>query len=218
MMETWFDPAAIAIVLIGTLAATLLRCGVADSSIAIRTVRGLFETPFDVTQAKAALAVQIREIADDGFLRAEPQHFGDSEFDSLSDLIISQRSIQSLHGEHHKFKEARVATAQTAVRVFDSAAELAPILGLAGTLIALGQAQGPAPEDVGIVGAISMAVVTTLYGLVAANFLFAPLGSAIARKSRREELDRDEVLEWLASGIRKTGIADVVAHDDRAAA
>ncbi|MBX7481897.1 MotA/TolQ/ExbB proton channel family protein [Qipengyuania qiaonensis] len=218
MMETWFDPAAIAIVFVGTLAATLLRCGMADTRIAIGALRGLVETPFDVTNAKAALAVQIREIADDGFLRAEPQHFGDSEFDSLSDLIISQRSIQSLHGEHHKFKEARVATAQTAERVFNSAAELAPILGLAGTLIALGQAQGSTPEQLGIVGAISMAVVTTLYGLIAANFLFSPLASAIARKSRREELDRDEVLEWLASGIRKTGMAATPPHADRAVA
>ena len=218
MLETWFDPAAIAIVLVGTLAATLLRCGMADSRIAVSALRGLFETPFNVTQAKAALAVQIREIADDGFLRAEPQHFGDSEFDSLSDLIISQRSIQSLHREHCKFKDARVATAQTAVRVFDRATELAPVLGLAGTLIALGQAQGSTPEHMGIVGAISMAVVTTLYGLVAANFLFSPFGSAIARKSRREELYRDEVLEWLACGIRKTGVADTVSHEDKAAA
>ena len=96
MLETWFDPAAIAIVLVGTLIATLLRCGVADSRIALGALRGLFERAFDVARAKSELALQIREIADDGFIRAEPHHFGDSEFDSLSDLIISQRSIQSL--------------------------------------------------------------------------------------------------------------------------
>ncbi|MCP2018860.1 MAG: MotA/TolQ/ExbB proton channel family protein [Erythrobacter sp.] len=218
MLETWFDPAAIAIVLVGTLIATLLRCGVADSRIALGALRGLFERAFDVARAKSELALQIREIADDGFIRAEPHHFGDSEFDSLSDLIISQRSIQSLHGEHQKFKEARLANAQTAVRVFDCAAELAPVLGLAGTLIALGQAQGAAAQDAGLVGAIAMAVVTTLYGLLAANFLFAPLGAAVARKSRQEERDRDAVLEWLARGIRQTGVAGGTPHSEREAA
>ena len=218
MLETWLDPASIAIVLVGTIIATLLRCGVADSRVAISALRGLFETPFNVTQAKAALSVQIREIADDGFLRAEPQHFGDNEFDSLSDLIISQRSIQSLHGEHSKFKEARLANAKTAIRVLDCAADLAPVLGLAGTLVALGHARGAAPEDAGIVGAISMAVVTTLYGLVAANFLFSPLGGAIARRSHREEIDRDEVLEWLAHGIRRAGVPDMVAEPEKEAA
>lgn len=217
MLDTWFDPIAVAIVLIGTLAATLLRSGVADSRIALGALRGLFERPFDVAKAKASLAGQIREIADNGFIRAEPHHFGDNEFDSLSDLIISQRSIQSLHSEHSKFKDARLANAQTAIRVFDCAADLAPVLGLAGTLIALGQAQGAVSGNTGIVGAISMAVVTTLYGLVAANFVFAPIGNVIARRSRKEERDRDEVLEWLASGIEKVAQPDA-AHVARKAA
>ncbi|GMM93544.1 MotA/TolQ/ExbB proton channel family protein [Qipengyuania sp. MTN3-11] len=218
MTETLLDPQAIAIVLLGTLAATLLRCGVADSRLAIAGVRTLLDRPFAVDRAKAELSVQIREIADDGFIRAEPRHIGDTEFDSLSDLIIHQRSIQSLHGEHQKFKEARLAHAQTATRVFESAAELAPVFGLAGTLMALAQAPGPAAQGGGLVGAIAMAVVTTLYGLVAANFVFAPLGSAIARKSRREERDRDAVLAWLEQGIRQTGITDPQPRIEREAA
>ncbi|WP_417319777.1 MotA/TolQ/ExbB proton channel family protein [Erythrobacter aureus] len=218
MLDTWYDPTAIAIVLVGTIAATILRCGFVDSRVAAGALRGLLGAPFNVAKAKASLAIQIREIADDGFIRAEPRHFGDNEFDSLSDLMISQRSIQSLHGEHSKFKEARLANAKTAIRVLDCAADLAPVLGLAGTLVALGHARGAAPEDAGIVGAISMAVVTTLYGLVAANFLFSPLGGAIARRSRREEIDRDEVLEWLAHGIRRAGVPDMAPEPEREAA
>ncbi len=206
MLQIWFDPDAIAIVLFGTLAATVLRCGIADSRIAVASLRNILEKPFDVPQAKAELAVQIRQIANDGFVRAEPRHFGDDEFDSLSDLIINQRSIQSLHGEHEKFKLARLTHSQTAVRVLESAAELAPVFGLAGTLVALAQAPGTAPQENGLVGAIAMAVITTLYGLVAANLVFAPLGSAIARRSRREEEDRDEVLAWLEQGICQTGV------------
>ena len=206
MLQIWFEPDAIAIVLFGTLAATVLRCGIADSRIAVASLRNFLERPFDVPQAKAELAVQIREIANDGFVRAEPRHFGDDEFDSLSDFIINQRSIKSLHGEHEKFKLVRLTHSQTAARVLDSAAELAPVFGLAGTLVALAQAPGAAPQENGLVGAIAMAVITTLYGLVAANFIFAPLGSAIARRSRREEQDRDEVLAWLEQGIRQTGV------------
>lgn len=216
MLETWIDPAAIAIVLVGTLVATAMRCGLADSRTALGAVRGLFERSFHATRAKAELSLQIRTIADDGFVRAEVRRFGDKEFDSLSDLIISQRSIQSLHSEHLKFKEARLARAQTATRVLECAADLAPVFGLAGTLIALGQ--GPSSPDTGLVGAIAMAVVTTLYGLVAANFLFAPLASAIGRKSRQEESDRDEVLEWLAHGIRQTGVRNVTPMPQRDAA
>ena len=89
MLENWFDHEAIAIVLCGTLAATMLRCGLADSRIALVALRRLFGKRFDPAKAKAELALQVREIADDGFLRAEPRHFGDPEFDifECADLL-----------------------------------------------------------------------------------------------------------------------------------
>lgn len=218
MLENWIDPVAIAIVFIGTVAATLLRCGFADARVALAAVRGMFERAFDVSRAKAELSKQIREIADDGFVRAEPHHFGDVEFDTITDIMIGQRSIQSIHGAHQSYKRQRLDNAQRAARTFESAAELAPVLGLAGTLFALGQAPGTATQGDSLVDAIAMAVVTTLYGLVAANFLFAPIAAAIARRSRQEERDRDEVLEWLAEGVRKAGSASPVESNAQVAA
>lgn len=218
MLQNWIDPVAIAIVLIGTMAATLLRCGFADTRIALAALRGMVEPAFDVAKAKAELSKQVREIADDGFIRAEPHHFGDVEFDTISDIMISQRSIQSIHGAHQGYKQRRLDTAQRAARTFDSAAELAPVLGLAGTLFALGQAPGANAQGTGLVDAIAMAVVTTLYGLVAANFLFAPIAAAIARRSRQEERDRDEVLDWLAEGVRRIGKAAPVESPAQVAA
>lgn len=210
MLENWIDPVAIAIVFMGTVAATLLRCGFADTRIALAVVGGMFQPAFDASKAKAELSKQVREIADDGFVRAEPHHFGDLEFDSITDIMIGQRSIQSIHGAHQSYKRQRLDNAQRAARTFESAAELAPVLGLAGTLFALGQAPGATTQGGSLVDAIAMAVVTTLYGLVAANFLFAPIAAAIARRSRQEERDRDEVLEWLAEGVRRTGSVPTV--------
>ena len=218
MFETWIDPVAIAIVLAGTLAATLLRCGLADMRVALGALGGMFAPAFDVSRAKAELSKQVRDIEAAGFVRAEPHHFGDAEFDSITDIMIGQRSIQSIHGAHQQHKQRRLDIAQRAARTFESAAELAPVLGLAGTLFALGQAPGATPEGDSLVDAIAMAVVTTLYGLVAANFLFAPIAAAIARRSRQEERDRDEVLEWLAEGVRKTGGASPVDNPAQVAA
>ena len=205
-MQHWFDPIAIGIVFLGTLAATVLRCGLVDARLAFATVRGLVRPAFDPVQARAEVAKQITEIASDGFLRAEPRHFGDQEFDRLADILISQRSAASLHDEHSKYRSRRADIASRAVRFLDCAAELAPVMGLAGTLIALGSSRGGgavtgAGAD-GLVESIAMAVVTTLYGLLAANFLFAPLSNAVQRRARAEERDRDAVLDWLEKGLR----------------
>lgn len=202
-MQHWFDPMAIGIVFMGTLVATVLRCGLADARLALATLRSLASPAFDPVKAKAEMAKQICEIANDGFIRAEPHHFGDSEFDNLADIMIRQRSVESLHGEHRKYRQRRADVAARATRFLDCAAELAPVMGLAGTLIALGSSGGAPAASGGLVASIAMAVVTTLYGLLAANFLFAPLSSVVQRRARAEERDRDAVLDWLENGVRK---------------
>ena len=47
-----------------------------------------------------------------------------------------------------------------------------------------------------------MAVTTTLYGLILANFVFAPLSAAVARRSRAEEQARQGLLDWLEEAVR----------------
>jgi chemotaxis protein MotA len=47
-------------------------------------------------------------------------------------------------------------------------------------------------------------VVTTLYGLVFANFVFGPLAGAVGRRARAEEQERQELLEWLATAVERS--------------
>ena len=156
--EHWLDPVSLGIVLGGTLLATLLRCGFSESRLAVRKLAELAMPAFDPARAKAEMARQIRDIASDGFLRAEPVHFGDGEFDHLADVLVSQRSLDTLHGEHDGYRRERTQAARTAMQVFQQAAELAPVLGLAGTLVALGT-MPDVPSEGGMTGAIAMAVV-----------------------------------------------------------
>ena len=198
----WFDPASLGIVLGGTILATLLRCGLAETRLALGKIGALATRPFDPAKAKAELAHQLRGIESDGLLRAAPVHFGDGEFDSLSDALANRRSIEGLRAEHEGHMRQRTESARTATHVLGQAAELAPVLGLAGTLIGLGMMPSD-PAGGSMTGAIAMAVITTLYGLAAANFLFSPLAAAILRRSAREERDRQAVLDWLETGVRK---------------
>lgn len=203
MWNDWLNPVAIMIVLGGTLLATTLRCGFAEMRGAIMAFAGLFGRHFDVVTAKAEVAAQIRDIADDGFLRAEVHHFSDDEFDCLAGVLVSSRSLEALREEHEKYKQRRLDAATKASHVFDQAVELAPVLGLAGTLIALGSGTQETVATVGFAGAIAMAVVTTLYGLLFAHLLFAPISAAIERRAAAEEIDRQEVLDWLENAVRK---------------
>lgn len=192
------NPLAASLVFGGTLAATLLRCGLADCALALKALGSLGTRPFDFDRTRAELAAQIQDIAQDGFLRAEPHHSGDGEFDAIADRLISQRSVKALHDEHRLHRARRQASATRARDVLVQAAELAPVMGMAGTLLSLGSMSVAAG---GYVQAIGMAVGTTFFGLVCAHFLFAPLAMAIGRRAQAEESARAELLDWLAAGL-----------------
>ena len=196
------DPLSAALVLGGTATATLLRCGWRDTREALRAIAQLAAKPFAAAQVRAELGSQIQEIGEDGLVRAHAHRFGDGEFDDVADALIRRRSLDALHEEHDKHRAIRLDRAHTAMAVLGHAADLAPVLGLAGTLLSLGSlsamsAGGDTAQAIGI------AVTTTLYGLIVANFIFAPLAAAIGRRSRAEEAARQELLDWLAQAVRK---------------
>lgn len=200
-----FDPASAALVAGGTLAATGLRCGLAELRTTLRAIAGLARRRFDPATIRQGLAAQISEIDADGLIRARARSVGDGEFDRATDALIRSRSVDALFAEHARLGRNRAGEAATAERVLADAAELAPVLGLAGTLLSLGSLSGALAEGSTYADAISGAITTTLYGLVLANFIFAPLASAISRRALREDAERQAVVEWLARAVRQGG-------------
>lgn len=200
---TLVDGTSAAIVLGGTVLGTVLRCGVWRSYAALRELGTAFGRSFDADQARSQLAIQIQDIHRDGLLRAEPRHFGDAEFDEMADAIIGKRSIAALLDKHTAHSDMRMDRSQTAAAVFHQAAELAPVFGLAGTLVALSQMQASAAPGSLLSNSIPMAIVTTFYGLIAAHLMFAPLARFIERRSEKEEGERQKLVNWLAEELEQ---------------
>ena len=62
-------------------------------------------------------------------------------------------------------------------------------------------APAKAPWAMPFAGAISMAVLTTLYGLLLANIVLAPLARMVERAAKAEERDRQKLVGWLAGQV-----------------
>lgn len=210
---------SIAVVIAGTLAATVLRCGLVDSARALASIGGLGRRHFDADRVRAELAIQVQEIQVDGILRAAPHEMGDSEFDEVSGTLAERRSISALLEAHEGHKARRLAQNNAAVRTLAQAAELAPVFGLAGTLYALAQLPRTGITGADYAATISMAVLTTLYGLLLANLVLAPLACIVDRRAAAEEAERQKVLDWLAAQVAAAmGPARRPEHDKPAAA
>ena len=185
----------------GTALATVLRAGLRDCGTTLGKLRQIGGKQFDLAKARGELARQVQEIQQDGLLRAHPHQFGDSEFNEAADLLIARRSVPALLTAHEAHKARRLGEAERAVRTLSQAAELSPVFGLAGTLISLSQLPAEGIARGSFTGAISMAVVTTLYGLLGANLLLAPLARIIERKAHDEETERQQMIDWLAGQV-----------------
>lgn len=200
-LASLLDPAAAAIVVGGTLLATVLRCGLGDCGAALGALGQLGGKRFDADEARAELAVKVRQIQNEGVLRVQPTHSGDREFDEATDRLIGTRSISALLETHEAHKARRMQAHSRAVRTLAQAAELAPVFGLAATLVSLTQLPADGIDKHAYMGAISMAVAATLYGLLLANLLLAPLARGVERAAQREEAERQKIVDWLAKQV-----------------
>ena len=195
------DATSAAIVLGGTLVATVLRCGFGDCALAVRAVAQTMRPRFDAQRMRARLAVQVQDIRKNGLIGASLRQFGDREFDEATDALIGHRSLDALLAAHDQHRARRQARAAAAAGTLAQAAELAPVFGLAGTLVSLGKLPADGLDRGAYMGAIAMAVHATLYGLVAANLVLAPLARLVERRALREEAERQELVDWLAHAL-----------------
>lgn len=196
-----WDARSALIVLGGTLLATMLRAGLGNCALTLRVLAGLARRQTDAGQMRAELAAKVDAIRKDGPLRAELDHMADREFEDATDALIRHRSIAALLERHEAYRAKRERRSKAARETLIQAAELGPVMGLAGTLISLATLRGGGMGADRLGDAIGMAVATTLYGLVVAHFLFAPLAEMLSRRAGAEERTRQEVIDWLAEQL-----------------
>jgi len=195
------DGVSATIVLGGTALATVLRAGWYELAVTGQALTHLFQPRFSAEQAKADLAGQVTAIRRDGVLRVNPRVTGDREFDEGTDALIRERSLDPLIARHHTYRRQRMTAANTAVRTLAQAAELGPVFGMVGTLVSLSSLPSAGLDGSALNGAIAMAVTTTLYGLLLANLVLAPLSRMIERRAQAEEQARQDVIDWLTKQL-----------------
>ncbi len=192
------DPVAAGIVIGGTLGATALRSGIADCRAALGA---LVRPRFREDLVRGALAPMIAQAEREGLLRTSLRPSGDKAIDAALGALIQTRSLAAFVSSDDAARETRVAQAVRAVRTLALGAELSPVFGLAGTLVSLSQLPAEGLARGAFMGAISMAVLTTLYGLLLGNLLLAPLSRMVERQVEAEEAARREIADWLIAKL-----------------
>lgn len=163
---------------------------------------------------RRALALAVAVIQRDGTYRANPALPPDRALSAMLASFLRQGSLSALDDTRRTQREQQEARRVGATQVFACAGELAPVFGLIGTLYGLTQLAptGAAGSATTIMGAVSTAVLTTLYGALLAHLVCLPLASAIERRGLAEDHARESLAEWFAEQI---GRMSAHAHERR---
>jgi chemotaxis protein MotA len=128
----------------------------------------------------------------------------------LVDLQRSEKIYASLSRE----SATVLARQETSRQILLTLGKILPAFGLIGTLIGMVLLLKDigAPDAPSLPSALSLAVLTTLYGAVLANAVVAPLAARLHAAAVEKETRMQLTLEWLATVLRREAVPVINAR------
>lgn len=188
----FIDFPSIMIVFGGTFAATTICFSLREMG---QASYAFLQTLFRLSKDPSAIAIktmQLSEIARSKgplFLQNFEQQFAHDRvlhrgLELLGDVTPTDEIARILHQESAAIEASQFQSAQ----VLQKASEFSPAMGLIGTLVGLIHMLGHLNDPASIGPSMAVAILTTFYGAVLANLVFAPLAAKLLRISQEEAL------------------------------
>ena len=161
------------------------------------------------------LVTRITELAGiarkDGMMALEGQEVPDKFFEKGLQMLVDGADESKLTDQLNKEVKAMKARHEDMTGVFQAWVDLAPAMGMIGTLIGLVAMLGNMADPKAIGPAMAVALLTTLYGAMVANCIFMPVVIKLEGYSAHELLYREMVvmgLKFISRGESPRNITD----------
>lgn len=191
VLSRLFDPAALALVGIGTLGTAAMRSTGEDIQAAVKALGPMLRASpaRDARAARRDVAQIERLVSSKGIVCADQVH-GDSAFVRKAGIKLADApSAEAFSAWVAEELAARRARRQAAAAVWRAAADAAPSVGMVGTVLGLIGMFASLDDPARMGPAMALAMLTTLYGLVFGAFLFGPIAARLERLAAAE-------MEW----------------------
>jgi chemotaxis protein MotA len=198
----FFSISSMLIVFGGTIGATLVNFPLSEFLSVVNVAKNAFlqkdnssydtiEQLVDIAEKarrEGILAIE-RELDDvtDSFMRLGIQY----AVDGTEPEVIRSILESELSGMEERHRQGK--------KIFEAMGTLAPAFGMIGTLIGLIQMLAALDDPSSIGAGMATALVTTLYGSMAANIVFLPLAGKLEYKSREEARRKELIIEGILS-------------------
>ena len=188
-MAAFIDIPSVLIVVAGTFAITMVSFSLKEMTklpgLFGKTL--LFSMPDPPEEAKMLIELA-QKVRANGLLAIQ------GEVDNISDDFLRNGLTMAVDGNPveviDSVMKSEIAGMMerhvSGVQMFKKSAEVAPAMGLIGTLIGLVQMLGNLDDPSKIGPAMAVALLTTMYGAILANMLYSPMAGKLERNTNEE--------------------------------
>ncbi len=215
-LAAFADLPSVQIVLLGSLMVLLMRSQLSDfitmwAQVFAKIFTAKVDDPKDLIEQITELAQIVRK---DGMIALEGQDIPNPFLAKGVGMLVDTAAPEVVTATLENDNEMMKARHETAVQMWVSWADIAPAMGMIGTLIGLvGMLQNMSdPKAIG--PAMAVALLTTMYGAIIANVLAKPVSEKLAALSAAEQANNAlimQALEELQKGTNPRVISDILA-------
>lgn len=184
----------------GTLFAVLIKFPLAHFLTAFKVAaKAFFNKPEDPMKLIEE-GVQLAHIArKEGVLGLEGQDIDNEFLKRGIQLSVDGHEPEFVRGMLGKDINMTIERHERGQAIFKAIGDVAPAMGMIGTLIGLVQMLSAMDDPKAIGPAMAVALLTTLYGAVIANAFALPIADKLAHRSQEERLNKALILETISS-------------------
>lgn len=200
---TFFNVPGLMVVLGGTMGAVLMQFSIMQFFGAIKIALKAFtykpESPQELIDMTVEMAGTARK---GGLLALEEKQTGNPFFQMGIQMMVDGHEPDVVRQMMSSEMELTVQRHEQGQKIFKAIADVAPAMGMIGTLIGLVQMLSNMDDPKKIGPAMAVALLTTLYGAVIANIFAKPIAEKLGLRSSEEQLLKSMIIDGV-TGIQE---------------
>ena len=214
-LGAFIDTPSMLIVVGGSIMVVMLRSSLGEFLGAVSVLGKTFKNKLDDQGKLIEQIVELATIArKDGMIALEGQEIANPFLAKAVSMLVDGTDASVIKGSLEREKNATKMRHDQGAKIFSAWGEIAPAMGMIGTLIGLVQMLGNMSDPKAIGPAMAVALLTTMYGAILANVFCLPIAMKLGNQADIEEASNEMIIEgilFIQDGGNPRVLGDVLA-------
>ena len=199
-MGMFVNAPSIMIVIGGSIAVVMMKFSLSNMlgafGVALKAFIHKIQQPREIIEQSVELANVARK---EGLLGLENVEVKNEFLAKGISMVVDGNPPELVHKILSREISLSIERNEVGLSIFKAIGDVAPAMGMIGTLIGLVQMMSNMSDPKSIGPAMAVALLTTLYGAVIANVIALPIADKLALRSNEERLSKSMILESISA-------------------